>query len=221
LKAFEEIDVLAYPVGENFTMMNVQVKNIGTTPVKVMRIWISEITNQTSQFWNETHVPSLQDSIPPATQTTFYNLSLAAFYSEEMLLSVKLTTERGRTFASRTNPIWISEGGWCGAYSFPYNIQFVFESPKGQGTWKIEGEIEVWYNRTIDPDNLNVTYHKSTVMDQLVQGNVYLESVGIPYEGMYHIIVDITNPPGNGEVFNDNLLVTSYNPMRWLYITLA
>jgi hypothetical protein len=221
LKAFEKIDVLAYPVGENFTMINVQVKNIGTTPVKVMRLWISENTNQTSQFWNETHVPSLHDPLPPATQTTFYNLSLAAFYSEEMLLSVKLTTERGRTFASRTNPIWISDGGWCGDYSFPYNIQFVFESPKGQGTWKIEGEIEVWYNRTIDDENLNVTYHKSTVMDQLVQGNVYLESVGVPYEGMYHIVVDITIPPGIGEAFNNTLLVTSYNPMRWLFIPLT
>jgi len=220
LKASEELDVFAYPVGENFTMMNVQVKNIGTTPVKVARIWISEITIQTSQFWNETHVPALQYQIPPATQITFYNLSLAAFYSDEMLLSVKLTTERGSTFASRTNPIWISEGGWAGDYSYPYNIQFVFESPKGQGTWKIEGEITVQYDRIIDPDNLNVTYDKSILVDQLVQGNVYLESVGLPYEGTYHFIIDITNPTGCGEVYNDTLLITSYNPMRWLFIPL-
>ena len=38
LKASEEIDVLAYPVGENFTMMNVQVKNMGIAPVKVVSI---------------------------------------------------------------------------------------------------------------------------------------------------------------------------------------
>jgi hypothetical protein len=220
LKASEEIDVFAYPVGENFTMMNVQVKNIGSTPVKVVRIWISEITIQTSQFWNETHLPALQDQIPPATQTTFSNLSLATFFSDEMLLSVKLTTERGRTFASGSNPIWISEGGWSGDYSYPYNIQFVFDSPKGQGTWKIEGEIKVWYNKTIDPDNLDATYYKSTVMDQLVQGNIYMESVGIPYEGTYHIIVDVTNPTGFGEVYDDTLLVTSYNPLRWLFIPL-
>jgi hypothetical protein len=218
LKDSEKIDVLAYPVGESFTMMNVQVKNIGSTPVKVVRIWISEIANQTSQLWNETHVPAMQDPIPPATQRTFYNLSLAVFNSDEMLLSVKLTTERGRMFASRTNPIWISEGGWSGDYSFPYNIQFVLESPKGQGTWKIDGEVKVWYNRTIDPDNLEVTYYKSVVMDQLVQGNVYLESVGVPYEGTYHLIIDITNPTGNGEVYNDVLLITSYNPLRWLFI---
>lgn len=220
LRAAEDLDVYAYPIGENFTEMNVQVKNMGTTPVKVERIWISEINLQTSQFWNETHIPTLQDSIPPATQITFQNLSLATFYNDEMLLSVKLTTERGSTFASRTNPIWISEGGWTGDYSYPYNIQFVLQSPKGQGTWKIEGEIHVWYNTSIDGDNLDIIYYKSVLMDQLVQGNVYLESAGLPYEGTYHFVVDITTPTGNGVVYDDTLLITSYNPMRWLFIIL-
>jgi hypothetical protein len=221
IKADESLEVLAYPVGENFTMINVQVKNIGTTPVKVMRIWITEIVDQICQFWNESHISTLQDQIAPATQMTFQNLSLSSFGTDEMLLSVTLTTERGTVFSSQTNPIWISEGGWSGAYSFPYNIQFVFSSPKASGTWKIEGNIRVWYNQTVDPENLNITYYKVTTMDQLVQGNVYLESIGVPYEGVYHVIIDITTPQGNGEVFNDTIFITSYNPMRWTFIQLT
>jgi hypothetical protein len=220
IKSLEELDVFAYPVGENFTSLNIMIKNLGLIPVKIVRLWVTELDTHATQFWNETEITEFQTEISPSTYQIIYNISIADFGVGERLLFVKLTSERGNIFPSNSNPLWITSEGWKGTTSDPFNIQFVFENPKAAGAWKIEGEIKVWYNRTIDPDNLDVTYYDTAEIDQLVQGEEFLQTAEIPYEGTYHIIVDVTTPRGCGEVYNDTVELRLFKPLIWVRITL-
>jgi len=220
LKSLEELNVFAYPVGENFTALNVIIKNLGVNPAKIARLWVTDLTTHATQIWDETDLPEFQTELSSSTYQIIYNISIADFGVEERYLYIKLTSERGNIFPSDSNPLWITSEGWKGNTSDPFNAQFTFENPKITGAWKIEGEIQVWYSKAIDPDNLNVTYYQSSEIDQLVQGEVFLQTIEVPYEGTYHIIVTITTPQGNGEVFNDTVELRLYNPLIWYHITL-
>jgi hypothetical protein len=221
LKASEEIDVLAYPVGEKFTALNIIIKNLGVVPVNIVRLWVTDLDTHATQWWSETEIPAFQIEFSPSTYQVLYNISIADFGVDERTLVVKLTSERGNLFPSTSNPLWITSEGWKGTTSDPFTVQFVFENPKVTGAWKIEGEIEVWYNQAIDPDNLDITYYDTADIDQLVQGEEFLQTVEVPYEGTYHIIIDITTPRGNGEVYNDTVELRLFKPIIWERITLS
>lgn len=220
IKSLEELDVFAYPVGENFTLLNIIIKNTGVIPVKIVRLWVTELDTHATQFWDETEITEFQTEISPSTYQLIYNLSIADFGVGERSLFVKLTSERGNIFPSNSNPLLFTGEGWKGSTSDPFSIQFVFTNPKSTGAWKIEGEIKVWYNQSIDPDNLNITYYDVRDIDQLVQGEEFLQTAEVPYEGTYHIIVDITTPRGNGEVYNDTVELRLFNPLIWVRIRL-
>jgi len=220
IKSLEELDVFAYPVGENFTSLNIILKNLGVIPVKIARLWVTELNTHATQFWNETEITEFQTELFSSTYQIIYNISMANFGVGERYLFVKLTSERGNIFPSNSNPLWITGEGWKGSTSDPFNMQFVFDNPKANGAWKIEGEIKVWYDITIHPDNLNVTYYNTIEIDQLVQGEEFLQTAEVPYEGIYHVIVDITTPKGNGEVYNDTVELRLFKPIIWNRITL-
>lgn len=220
LKSLEELSAFAYPVGANFTSLNVILKNLGVNPVKIARLWVTDLTTHATQFWDETDIPEFQTELPSSTYQIIYNVSIIDFGVGDRYLYVKLTSERGNVFPSDSNPLWITGEGWTGSTSDPFNIQFVFKNPKVSGAWKIEGEIEVWYSKLIDPDNLNVTYYRAFEIDQLVQGEEFLQTVEVPYEGVYRITVYISTPKGNGEVFDETVELRLYKPLIWYHITL-
>jgi hypothetical protein len=221
IKSLEELDVFAYPVGENFTALNIIIKNLGVIPVKIVRLWVTDLNTHATQCWTETAITEFQTALSPSTYQILYNISIADFGVDERSLFVKLTSERGNLFPSTSNPLWITDEGWKGSTSDPFNVQFVFDNPKVTGAWKIEGEIEVWYNQAIDSENLNITYYDTIEIDQLVQGGEFLQTAEVPYEGTYHFIIDITTPRGNGEVYDDYVELRLYNPLIWVRITLS
>jgi hypothetical protein len=220
IKSLEDLDVFAYPVGNNFTSLNIILKNIGVIPVKIVRLWVTDLDTHATQLWNETEITEFQTELFPSTYQILYNVSIADFGVGDRLLFVKLTSERGNIFPSKSNPLWITGEGWKGSTSDPFSMQFVFTNPKATGAWKIEGEIKVWYNKTIDPDNLNLTYYNTMEIDQLVQGEECVQTIEVPYEGIYQVIVDITTPRGNGEVYNDTVELRLFKPLIWNYIIL-
>jgi len=210
----ESLDVFAYPTGENHTTLNVLIKNTGVIPVKVMRIWVADLEDHQSRFFNETDTPDLHDEIYPVTQRLIA-INISYIGTGERSLSVKLTTERGRIFSSRSNPLWITDEGWMGGYSTPYYLEFIFEiaSPG----W-FDRLIKIDYSRTAI-GNLDLDWSLNWTIHQQVHGDLYLESIGVPYEGTYQAEVWKILPNKDLEfICSDEFTITQYNPLRWIFI---
>lgn len=121
----EDLVVYIYP-GEE-TEIKVRVKNQGTLPVKIVRVWINDEYNSTSE------------SIPTGTQKDLGPFNVTDI-PEGDTVNVKVVTERGNIFYSVSSNLYFTGDGWS---TTAVGICCIIHNPNG-------GEYQVWlWNGTL------------------------------------------------------------------------
>jgi len=158
----ENLLVYAFPVG-NLTQLNVYIKNKCALEVRVVRVWVNQISYNISLILSGVSEGNLQN----------ITISIPGNFD------IWVTTERGNVFASFTNTIQIiAIGGGCyrwvqGAYNFGIPI-LVTQS----GTFKV----------TVTDNVTNPSFQ--TVVNIKAAPNAY-RLIQVPKPGIYYINVDI------------------------------
>jgi archaellum component FlaF (FlaF/FlaG flagellin family) len=126
----EDLVVYIYPGGD--TEIKVRVKNQGTVSVTIVRVWINNEYNSTSEL------------IPTGTQKDFGPFNVTDL-EEGDTVEVKVVTERGNVFYSISGNLYFYEGGWS---TTSVGICVIIHNPKG-------GEYQVYLlNGTIWSDKI-------------------------------------------------------------------
>jgi len=97
-RASEAVEAYAYPLTETSEQLNVRVTNTGVVPVKIVRVWINDVSYSASASVTsqETQV------LGPFTVTLQSGKSYLA----------TVTTDRGNSFASTSGTLYFTDGYW-------------------------------------------------------------------------------------------------------------
>ena len=191
----ERIDVFAYPLNSSSDCLSVYIKNKCALDVKIVRVWAN---NRYYEFSNVT--ASAMDNC------SIQNLNVSQLKVTDTLLLVKVTSVRGKSYSSVTNPLFWNGTSWVGAIGL--YVQVVIESAR-QGQQKYRVEVT-------GPNGFNKA---SNVIKAPHENSVFL-SVQVPYEGHYEITV--RNVRGGGGTLLDPIpsfqdIDFEYNPKGWSY----
>jgi len=191
-RSLENIDVYAYPLDQNGSQISLYIKNQSPLTVEIVRIWINDqyfpCNLQISGMGENTTDPiDIQDMLSQVEGVEYFQ--------------VKVTTARGNTFSSKTNPLQYSdESGWSGGQSFAINI--VIELDKGV------------YYFIIEVSNSNGTVIYSEEIWVLLESSV-MRKIDVSGPDMYH--VEITQTQGPDKTWTTDVQITLEEPTKWVY----
>lgn len=203
----ELLDVNAYPLGQTSTNISLYIKNKCPLTVEVKRVWINNYVvdlslNVSSMQFNITNPINLVSLLPTQGTIDF---------------KVKVTTTRGNSFASLTNPLTYTAGsGWAGSIGFGINI--VLEK---KPSWWWFGT----YNFTVYDVNTQQVFCNDYI--NLIFQESYFKHVSLPSTGTYNVTVYKGNyigwwPSGHWtwqKIHSENDVITWENPSKWVYVT--
>jgi len=189
----EQIDLYAYPLSQSSSNVSVYVKNKCPLTVQIVRIWVNDQLFESSLL------------VPAMKYNTTEPIDINAMLPEEGTKSfrVKVTTSRGNTFSSLTNPLYYTAGdggGWSGGTGFAINIVI-------EGDWFSSYNIKVY----------NVANPEPPLCDEdvwLFLETSYFKRVDIPEPGTYHVTI---TQDGEGTIKDIELTVDWQTPSHWVY----
>ncbi len=191
-RALENIAVYAYPLNQSSSQIRLYIKNQCPLTVEIVRIWIN----------NEYYASNLQISGMGENTTSPIDIQDMLSQVEGVgSFQVKVTTSRGNTFSSLTNPLQYSnESGWGGGPSFAVNIV-------------IELELGVYYFIiNVDDSNGTTIYHDEV---WVVLESSIMRRVDVSGPGTYH--VEITQTHGPDKTWSTDVQITLEEPTKWVY----
>jgi len=191
-RALENIDVYAYPIDQSSSQIRLYIKNQCPLTVEIVRIWIND-----RYFPYNLQVPGMGENITNPIDIQDMISQVEGVES----FNAKVTTARGNTFSSLTNPLQYSnESGWGGGPSFAINI--VIELDKGV------------YYFIINVKNSNGTtiYHDEVWV--ILESSI-MRRVDISGPDTY--TVDITQTQGPDKTWSTNVQITLEEPTKWVY----
>ena len=133
-RAREDLIVYTYDGGD--TSINVKVKNIGETSVKIVRVW----TNDEYHDENTTIVTNSEEDLGPFEVPDV---------AENVTVDASVVTERGNIFYSVSGSLYYSGGGWS---TTSYGICVIIHNAEGG-----EFQVSLW-NVSRNPDQWDVFY---------------------------------------------------------------
>ena len=191
-RSLENIDVYAYPLNQSSSQISLYIKNRCPLTVEIVRVWIGNqyfpYDLQISGMGENTTDPiDIQDMLSQVSGVESFQ--------------VKVTTARGNTFSSKTNPLQYSSGsGWSGGQSFAINIvieidpgvyDFIIEITNSDGTTIYNEEIWVILESSI------------------------MRKVDVSGPDTYHI--EITQTQGPDKTWSTDVQITLEEPTKWVY----
>lgn len=215
-KQTELLDVYAYPLGQSDPRICLYLKNKCPLVVEVKRVWINndafELSFNVSSMQFNTTDPIDVSSLLPTQGTTDFK--------------VKVTTTRGNSFASLTNPLtYTAESGWAGSVGFGINI--VLEIERSQWPHSPFWHKHVTYNFKVsnasNPSQLPF-YDESETIYWSAQS--YFKRVNLSGPGNYNVTVTRGTWVSTGhqtgywnwqKIHSENVEITWYNPSQWVY----
>jgi hypothetical protein len=124
-RVLEDLEVIAYPIGEDSDQIKVKIKNKGPVPVVVRRVWIND------------EATAVECSLQPGQEETLGPYTVTLIEGETY--SFKVSTERGRIFTSSTGNLYYMEGTW---YTPTLGISVQIANEKGK--YYIEVSNSTW-----------------------------------------------------------------------------
>lgn len=106
----ERLDVYAYPLSVESDTLNVYIKNRSPLAVNVVRVWVND-----TPFDRVAEVPAMQEYTITAIPVQLPPPGVCYVFT------VKVTTARGNSFASFTNPLYYQDG-WRGGMGFTIHV---------------------------------------------------------------------------------------------------
>jgi len=97
-RASEVVDTYGYPVNDTSDELKVRVTNNGVVPIKIVRVWINDVNYPQDRTVASQETEILGPFTVPLQDGTSY--------------IVKVTTERGNSFASTAGTLYFTEGYW-------------------------------------------------------------------------------------------------------------
>jgi len=192
-RALEKIDVYAYPLSQTSNELSIYVKNQCPLSVEIVRIWVED-----ECFEYSLQVPGMGHN---TTESINIGDLLPQTEGETESYKVKVTTSRGNTFSSLTNPLQYSNGsGWAGGPSFAINI--VIELDKGVYFFNIH--VEDSGGTTVYDEDIWVILESSIMRNVNVDG-----------PDTYH--VEITQTHGPDKTWSTDVEITTEEPTKWVY----
>jgi len=191
-RSLENIDVYAYPLNQSSSQICVYVKNQCPLTVEIVRIWINDqyfpCGLQIAGMGENTTDPiDIQDMLSQVEGVESFQ--------------AKVTTARGNTFSSLTNPLQYSnDSGWSGGQSFAINI--VIELDAGV------------YNFNIRVDNSNGTTIYTEDIWVLFESSI-MRKVDVSGPDTYY--VEITQTQGPDKTWSTDVQITLEEPTKWVY----
>ena len=194
-RSMESLMVFAYPSDQN---IRVYIRNRGVVNVDVVRIWITDLENNTVHLISEANSEMLL--VPPiklplfltsgSCHTVIINTSSLALGSP---VNIKVTTEKGNIFVSESNPLCMEEG----AEVMPFTIDVVIQS-SGEGRKRYFIYAEQLGN------GWSTKYTISMV------GGFVQSSIGVPSTGEYYLkVYRLEDYP----LYNRTVSVPRYSPI--------
>lgn len=196
-KERERIDVFAYPLSSPFDyFLNIYIKNKFPLLVKIVRVWVND-----EYFEPSFEIPAMGDGL-----IEHINISdmLPGNAGEKKSFYIKVTTARGNSFSSFTNPLCYTDGsGWSGGTGL--TIQVIIETSKtGQCFFCVVVSGPPGF-----PDyfaNVEKRPHESSCFTV----------VTVPYEGAYKVTVKWET----GQIIEQDIPVSVdlSHPSQWVYV---
>ncbi len=199
-RSLESLKVYIYLIN-NGSALNIQIKNVCVSNVRVVRIWV--MVNNTC--YSLTDVPELGSEIEPATTRTISGFSLPL---GEKIVKVEVTTSRGNKFAAENNPLYASEDIWGWE---PFTINVVMEADNG------------WVRRTIYAEyvgpNLGMNWNNTVEVTQLVVGGYASVPIGVPDVGYYKLSIWDNKHGYKHDLIFEKVITVSYAmPSPWVFV---
>lgn len=195
-RARELLDVYAYPLGPSDTRICLYIKNKCPLSVQVIRVWIND-----QNFTTSLQVPGMTYNI-----TSPIDISVMLPTQGSKSFKVKVTTTRGNTFSSLTNPLYYSQGsGWSSGGNLAIHIVLTKQNP---GTEKFT--VLVTKVSTGTPP---VICNEQVTM--LGNTQSYFKRVDVPEPATYH--VKITRQRDTLVITDQDVQVTWEIPSQWVY----
>ena len=167
----ESIDVYAYPLSDPINEINVYIKNRSPFSVDVVRVWTN---NYSHVRWQK--IPAMDDCIIESIQVEL---------TETKPFYIKVSTARGNSFSSFTNPLYYKsdgEGSWSGGMGF--TIQIVIETPPPQNQRFFHISVTDYGDFTYESDVVKKSRESSC-----------FTAVAVPLQGTYHVTVTENQTP--------------------------
>lgn len=186
----ERIDIYGYPLTQTGDYVSIYIRNRCPFIVKIVRVWINDL-----RF-------DLSVAVPAMGHTTIESINVGQLKPEQNLY-IKVTTTRGNTFSSFTNPLIWTTSSWYGGMGC--YIQVVIQTNRvGQLFYKIKVTGPSGFSQTTDVVR---SPHETTVF----------AAISVPYQGEYTIKVyeksrELT--PSPSQVTIDFSVRTS----AWVYV---
>jgi len=189
----ELIDVYAYPLNKTSSELNIYMKNKCPLSVRIVRVWVNE-----DKFDRSFEIPAMgdrvesinvQDLLPPQGEKSF---------------NIKVTTDRGNTFSSYTNPLYYTMGsGWSGSTGLTINI--VIETRKSQATRFFYVEVK---------DSAENVVYKADIVKKSHESSCFTAAM-LTSPGTYSVKVKegMTEWPTNP----NSVTVNQNQPSQWVY----
>lgn len=209
----ELLDVYAYPLGQSDTEICLYLKNKCPLVVGVKRVWINNVAfelsfNVSSMQFNTTDPIGVSSLLPTEGTKDF---------------KVKVTTLRGNSFASLTNPLTYAAGtGWAGGVGFGINIVLEIE----RSHWPGYMFRRAAYNfKVSNASNLDQVFCDETERVYWSTQS-YFKRVNVPSPGIYNVTVTRKAWSWSWSPSNPVTLIKSVeveikpdNPSIWVYVT--
>ena len=191
-RAFENIDVYAYPLNQSSNQICVYIKSRCPLTVEIVRIWIND-----QYFPYNLQIPGMDEGTtdPIDVQDMISQVEGVESYQ------VKVTTARGNTFSSLTNPLQYSnDSGWGGGQSFAINIVIELDP----GVYDFDIEVENSNGTTIYSEEIWVLFESSI-----------MRKVDVSGPDTYHVV--ITQTHGQDKTWTTDVQITWEEPTKWVY----
>jgi len=191
-RALENIEVYAYPLNQSSSQIRLYIKNQCPLTVRIERVWI-----------NDQYFPcNLQISGMGENTTDSVDIQDMLSQVEGVgSFQAKVTTARGNTFSSLTNPLQYSnDSGWSGGPSFAINIV-------------IELDSGVYYF-IINVDNSEGTTIYNEEIWVVLESSI-MRNVDVSGPDTYH--VEITQTQGPDKTWSTDVEITLEEPTKWVY----
>jgi len=166
----EKCDAFAYPLNSVSDYLNIYIKNKCALDVKIVRVWVNNVYYE---FDNAT--------APAMDHCNIQNLNVSQLKIPNTRFIIKVTSTRGKSYSSITNPLFWNGTCWTGGMGF--YVQVVIESARqGQQKYHVEvtgpeGFIEV-----------------GDIVKGPQENSVFL-AIQVPNEGRYYITAENINHP--------------------------
>lgn len=191
-RSLEDIAVYAYPLNQSSSQISLYIKNQCPLTVEIVRIWIND-----QYFSYNLQISGMGENI---TDPIDIQDMLSQVEGVESF-QAKVTTARGNTFSSQTNPLQYSnESGWSGGQSFAINI--IIELDPGV------------YNFIIEVNNsAGTTIYNEEVW--VVLESSLMRKVDVSGPDTYH--VEIIQTQGPDKIWSTDVEITLEEPTKWVY----